>query len=133
MLTDGGIVYADDGTGAEAVSRPRRLGAEDLALAGKRSAIITGRSSPLVEVRAAELGIDLVIQGAADKLPAYRDLLRRRWVARSQVCYVGDDVPDVPVLRDCGLAVAVADACAEARAAAHYVTGAAAAAARSAR
>ena len=70
----------------------------------------------MVDVRAAELGIDAVIQGAGDKLPAYRFLLRDAGVAPEQVCYVGDDLPDLPPLRQCGLAVAVADACPEVRA-----------------
>jgi 3-deoxy-D-manno-octulosonate 8-phosphate phosphatase (KDO 8-P phosphatase) len=78
-----------------------------------------------VAVRAAELGIDPVIQGAPDKLPPYRELLRAGGWRPEQVCYVGDDVPDLPVLRNCGLAVAVADACPEVLAEAHYVTRAA--------
>src|SRR5207245_2520966 len=77
--------------------------------------------SQLVEVRAAELGIDPVIQGAAEKMPAYRELLRAGGWRPGQVCYVGDDVPDLPVLCNCGLAVAVADAAPEVLAAAHYV------------
>jgi 3-deoxy-D-manno-octulosonate 8-phosphate phosphatase (KDO 8-P phosphatase) len=93
--------------------------------AGKRSGLITGRSSPLVELRAAELGIGFVVQGAADKEPAYRRMLVEAGVTDEAVCYVGDDLPDVPPLRDCGLAVAVADACSEARTVAHYITQAA--------
>ena len=73
-------------------------------------------------MRAAELGIDPVIQGATDKLPAYRDLLRAGPWRTEQVCYIGDDVPDLPILRQCGLAVAVGDACPEVVADAHYVT-----------
>jgi 3-deoxy-D-manno-octulosonate 8-phosphate phosphatase (KDO 8-P phosphatase) len=122
VLTTGGIGYGSpeleikqfhvrDGSGLKVWHR-----------AGKRSGIITGRSSPLVERRAAELGIGFVVQGAADKLPAYRRLLSEAGVADEAVCYVGDDLPDVPPLCVCGLAVAVADACPEARASAHYIT-----------
>jgi 3-deoxy-D-manno-octulosonate 8-phosphate phosphatase (KDO 8-P phosphatase) len=75
-----------------------------------------------VDVRAAELGISPVIQGAPEKLPAYRTILRETGLKAEQVCYVGDDVPDLSILTRCGLAVAVADACSEVRAAAHYVT-----------
>src|SRR5207302_3833978 len=69
-----------------------------------------------------ELGVDLVYQGAADKLAAWRRALETTGVSPSEVCYIGDDLPDLPPLRRSGLAVAVADACAEARADAHYVT-----------
>jgi 3-deoxy-D-manno-octulosonate 8-phosphate phosphatase (KDO 8-P phosphatase) len=92
---------------------------------GKKSALITGRSSPIVEVRAAEVGIETVYQGATDKMPAYRQLLKEHGLRPEQVCYVGDDVPDLPLMWYCGLAVAVADACPDVVAAAHYVTRAA--------
>src|SRR5207302_1911975 len=84
--------------------------------------VISGRSSRAVEVRAAELGISFVLQGAADKRPAYQRVLTEMGVRAEQVCFVGDDVPDLPILHNCGLAVAVADACPEVRTAAHYVT-----------
>jgi 3-deoxy-D-manno-octulosonate 8-phosphate phosphatase (KDO 8-P phosphatase) len=122
VLTDGGIVYADDG--AEIKTFHVRDGS-GLALwrrAGKRAGIITGRRSRIVEVRAAELGIDPVLQGAADKLAAFRQVLAATGFRPEQVAYVGDDLPDVPVLRHVGLAAAVADACPEARADAHFVT-----------
>jgi 3-deoxy-D-manno-octulosonate 8-phosphate phosphatase (KDO 8-P phosphatase) len=125
VLTAGGIAYGSpeleikqfhvrDGSGLKIWHR-----------AGKRSGLITGRSSPVVERRAAELGIGLVVQGAADKGSAYLRLLAEAGVTDEAVCYVGDDLPDVPPLRACGLAVAVADACPEARALAHYLTQAA--------
>jgi 3-deoxy-D-manno-octulosonate 8-phosphate phosphatase (KDO 8-P phosphatase) len=90
--------------------------------AGKRTGLLTGRSSPLVEHRASELGIGWVVQGASEKLSAYRRILAEAGVGEEAVCYIGDDVPDVPLLRLCGLAVAVADACPEARTIAHYIT-----------
>jgi 3-deoxy-D-manno-octulosonate 8-phosphate phosphatase (KDO 8-P phosphatase) len=63
-----------------------------------------------------------VLQGAVDKLPAYRDLLAQTGLQSDQVCYVGDDVPDLPLLRRCGLAIGVADACTDVLADVHYVT-----------
>jgi len=125
VLTDGGIVYADDEAELKKFHVRDGSGLKVWQLAGKRAAIITGRSSPVVRVRAAELGIDPVVQGAADKLAAYRQILQATGVRPEQVCMVGDDVPDLPLLRHCGLAVAVADACPEAVAEAHYVTRAA--------
>ena len=115
VLTDGGIVYSDHD--AEIKKFHVRDGS-GLALwrkAGKRAAIITGRRSRIVEIRAAELGIDPVVQGAADKLPGLRQVLAVTGFRPEQVAYVGDDLPDVPVLRNVGLAAAVADACPEAR------------------
>jgi 3-deoxy-D-manno-octulosonate 8-phosphate phosphatase (KDO 8-P phosphatase) len=126
VLTEGGIVYGE--TGAQVSLEIKSFHVRDgsgLKLwhrAGKRSAVITGRSSGLVEVRAAELGVSRVFQGAADKSRPLAQLLCETGLSAAAVCYVGDDVPDVPPLRVCGLAVAVADACPEARAVAHYVT-----------
>ena len=122
VLTDGSIIYADDGVEVKAFHVRDGSGLKLWHQAGKRSALITGRSSPAVEVRAAELGVGFVTQGASAKLPAYRELLARAGARPEEVCYVGDDLPDLPPLRHCGLAVAVADACAEVRAEAHYVT-----------
>jgi 3-deoxy-D-manno-octulosonate 8-phosphate phosphatase (KDO 8-P phosphatase) len=121
VLTDGGIVYSDHGVEWKKFHVRDGSGLKLWQLAGKRAAILSGRSSPLVEVRAAELGLAPVVQGAADKLAAYRRILEETGLRPEQVCYVGDDLPDLPVLLNCGLAVAVADASAEVRSAAHYV------------
>ena len=125
VLTEGGIVYGTGGLEVKRFHVRDGSGIKLWRLAGRRCALITGRSSPVVDGRAAELGVDFVFQGASDKQPVYRRLLEEAALDPSAVCYVGDDVPDLPLLRDCGLAVAVADACREARAAAHYVTRAA--------
>jgi 3-deoxy-D-manno-octulosonate 8-phosphate phosphatase (KDO 8-P phosphatase) len=122
VLTDGRITYTADGV--EVKSFHVRDGS---ALAfwqrpGGLVAIISGRSSRAVDVRAAELGIGLVVQGAGDKLAALRGVLDATGVRSDEACAVGDDLPDLPVLRACGLAVAVADACPEVRAAADHVT-----------
>jgi 3-deoxy-D-manno-octulosonate 8-phosphate phosphatase (KDO 8-P phosphatase) len=122
VLTDGSVVYTDNGVEVKAFHVRDGSGLKLWRLAGKTAALISGRTSRAVEVRAAELGIAPVVQGAADKLPAFRTLLGAAERRPEEVCYLGDDVPDLPVLRACGLAVAVADACAEVRAAAHYVT-----------
>lgn len=126
VLTDGGIVYA--AAGGATTNEIKAFHVRDgsgLKLwhrAGLRSAIITGRSSPVVAHRAGELGVSRVFQGASDKMPSLLTLVRENGIATSAVCYVGDDEPDVPLLGTVGLAVAVADACPSARAVAHYVT-----------
>jgi 3-deoxy-D-manno-octulosonate 8-phosphate phosphatase (KDO 8-P phosphatase) len=125
VLTDGGIIYGDDGVELKEFHVRDGAGLQLWRRAGKRAAILTGRTSRVVEVRAAEVGISTVLQGAADKLAGYRSLLRQTGATPEQVCFVGDDLPDLPVLRNCGLPVAVADACPEALEDAHYVTGAA--------
>jgi 3-deoxy-D-manno-octulosonate 8-phosphate phosphatase (KDO 8-P phosphatase) len=122
VLTDGSIVYADDGVEIKAFHVRDGSGLKLWQREGKRAAVISGRRSRAVEVRAAELGIDPVIQGAADKLAAYRQLLDGSGLRPEQVAAVGDDLPDLPLLGNCGLAVAVADACAEVRAEAHCIT-----------
>ena len=90
--------------------------------AGLRSGIISGRTSPAVEWRARDLGITFVRQGAFNKVEVFEDVVDAADVEESEVCYVGDDVVDIPLMRRAGLAAAVADATEETRAAAHYVT-----------
>jgi 3-deoxy-D-manno-octulosonate 8-phosphate phosphatase (KDO 8-P phosphatase) len=122
VLTSGGIVYGSPEMEIKQFNVRDGSGLHLWHLAGKRTGLLTGRSSPLVQRRAAELGIGLVVQGASEKLPAYQSMLAQANVGGEAVCYIGDDLPDVPLLRLCGLAVAVADACPEARAVAHYIT-----------
>jgi 3-deoxy-D-manno-octulosonate 8-phosphate phosphatase (KDO 8-P phosphatase) len=125
VLTAGEIIYADNGIELKAFHVRDGSGLKVWHQAGKRSAILTGRTSPVVGVRATELGVHRVLQGAADKLAAYRQFLAEWGLRPEQVCFIGDDLPDLPLLRHCGLAVAVADACREAVREAHYVTRAA--------
>lgn len=122
VLTDGGIVYADNGVEIKRFHVRDGTGLKLWRMAGKRVAIVSGRSSATVEVRAAELGISPVLQGRSEKLPAFEAVLTETGLRADQVCAVGDDLPDLPVLLRAGLAVAVADACPEVREAAHHVT-----------
>jgi len=122
VLTDGRIVYAGAGEEIKAFHVRDGSGIRLWQNAGKRAAIITGRTTLAVARRAAELGIDLVIQGAADKRVALRSILDTTGLRPEQAAGIGDDLPDLPILRAVGLALAVADACAEVRHAAHFVT-----------
>ena len=122
VLTDGRIIYGTDNLEVKAFHVRDGSGLKLWHRAGKRSAVITGRNSPVVAVRAAELGVAHVVQGAAEKLGALRRVLVEMAVPEEAVCYVGDDLPDLAPMGRCGLAVAVADACAEVRRAAHHVT-----------
>jgi 3-deoxy-D-manno-octulosonate 8-phosphate phosphatase (KDO 8-P phosphatase) len=122
VMTDGRVVYTDAGQEIKAFHVRDGSGLKFWRQAGGRVAILSGRSSPAVTRRAAELGIEPVIQGADEKLPALGRILSETGLRPDQVCAVGDDLPDLPVLSRCGLAVAVADAAPEVRAAAHFVT-----------
>jgi 3-deoxy-D-manno-octulosonate 8-phosphate phosphatase (KDO 8-P phosphatase) len=122
VLTDGSIMYTDAGAEVKRFHVRDGSGLKLWHLAGKRSAIVSGRKSQAVERRAAELGIAPVLQGQSDKLPAFGVLVTVTGLRAEQVCAIGDDLPDLPVMRRAGLAVAVADACAEVRKAADYVT-----------
>ena len=122
VLTDGGITYTDQGAELKTFHVRDGSGIKLWLACGKKACLLTGRSSAIVTRRATELGVTAVVQGTHDKLAAFRGLMSEQKVAAERTAYVGDDLPDLPVLTAAGLAVAVADACPEARALAHHVT-----------
>jgi 3-deoxy-D-manno-octulosonate 8-phosphate phosphatase (KDO 8-P phosphatase) len=122
VLTDGRITPVLGGDELKSFHTQDGHGLVMLHRAGLRSGIISGRTSRLVEARAADLGITYVRQGALDKLSIFDALLAEADVAPAEIAYVGDDVVDIPLMRRAGLSVAVADATADTREAAHYVT-----------
>jgi 3-deoxy-D-manno-octulosonate 8-phosphate phosphatase (KDO 8-P phosphatase) len=89
---------------------------------GIRTGLITGRDSTATARRAREASMEFVIQGQPKKLESYKAVLVRAGVSDDEVAYVGDDLPDLPILERVGLAVAVNDAVAEVKRAAHYIT-----------
>ena len=122
VLTDG--VIAIDDRGVETKHFHVRDGSA-LSLwrkSGRRAAILSGRFAPLVDRRAAELGIEPVIQGASEKGEAFRAMIAELGVEARQVCFVGDDLADLPVLGAVGLSACPADAAPEVRRGAHLVT-----------
>ena len=122
VLTDGRITPVPGGDELKSFHTRDGHGLVMLHRAGLRSGIISGRRSRLVEMRAADLGISYVRQGALNKTEAFEGLLAEAGVEAGRAAFVGDDVVDIPLMRRCGLAVAVADATPDTRAAAHYVT-----------
>jgi 3-deoxy-D-manno-octulosonate 8-phosphate phosphatase (KDO 8-P phosphatase) len=122
VLTDGSIVFNNEGIETKRFHIRDGLGVKLWRWAGGKFGVITGRNSHIVNVRAAELGIDVVRQGTEHKLPALREIAAQFQLSLEQVCYIGDDLPDLAAVRNSGLGVAVADACAEVREAAAYVT-----------
>jgi 3-deoxy-D-manno-octulosonate 8-phosphate phosphatase (KDO 8-P phosphatase) len=122
VMTDGRITPVPGGDELKSFHTRDGHGLVMLHRAGLRSGIISGRTSRLVEMRAADLGIAFVRQGARDKVEAFESLMAEAGVHPDDAAFVGDDVVDIPLMRRCGLALAVADATPETRAAAHYVT-----------
>lgn len=122
VLTPGQIVFNNQGIETKQFHIRDGLGIRLWQRAGYKFGLITGRSSHIVKIRAAELDVEIVRQTAEDKLPVAQEILAQLGLQPHQACYIGDDLPDLPVLKAVGLGVAVADACQEVRDAAHYVT-----------
>jgi len=122
VLTDGRLYYGARGELLKAFHVRDGHGIKALRAAGIEVAVLSGRRSPAVRRRCRELGIRHVIQGADDKLAAFERLARTLGVEPRECACIGDDVPDLPLMRAVGLACAVADAHAAARRAAHYIT-----------
>ncbi len=110
VLTDGSIVYTGTGEQVQAFHVRDGLGIKLLALHGIETAIITARASRALEKRCHELGIRHVFQSVGDKLACLDGLLAELGLVYHQVCGVGDDWVDLPVLKKCGLSVTVKDA-----------------------
>ncbi len=110
VLTDGSLFVGDDGQEYKAFNSRDGHGIKMLLKYGVDVAIITGRTSKVVEHRMANLGITHVYQGKLDKLPAYEELRGKLGISEEETAYVGDDVVDLPVMRRVGLAIAVQDA-----------------------
>jgi len=92
--------------------------------AGLRTGVITGRESAAMRRRAKELNIEFVYEKQPHKIAAYEEIMQKAGVTESEVAYLGDDLPDIPVMRRVGLAVAVGDAVPEVKKIAHYTTAA---------
>jgi 3-deoxy-D-manno-octulosonate 8-phosphate phosphatase (KDO 8-P phosphatase) len=125
VMTDGTLYIGEHGEAFKAFNILDGHGMKMLQGAGIATAIISGRSSEAVARRAAELGIEHVVQGSHDKVAAFEALIATLDLTADQCSFVGDDLPDLPVMRLCGLAVAVANAAEPVKSAAHYVTRAA--------
>ena len=122
VLTDGGILYDNQGIEIKKFHIRDGLGIKLWQRAGHKFGVLTARTSHIVKVRATELGVDIIRQGFETKLPVAREILRELRLPAENVCYIGDDLTDLPVIRHVGLGVAVADASSEVRAAASHIT-----------
>ena len=122
VLTNGSLFLGDDGQEYKAFNSKDGHGMVMLQQSGVEIAIITGRTSEVVQIRMASLGIERVYQGKREKLPAYEEIKQITGFDDAQIAYVGDDVVDLPVMTRVGFAVAVQDAHALAKQHAHWVT-----------
>jgi 3-deoxy-D-manno-octulosonate 8-phosphate phosphatase (KDO 8-P phosphatase) len=126
VLTDGHIIYHDDGSEMKAFDVQDGHGIKLLQRAGIEVALITGRFCRAVDHRAEGLGIRRVYQGAREKLEAYEEILAETGLKDEEIGFMGDDLIDLPLLRRVGFAVVVPSAVSHVIPYAHYVTRAAA-------
>ncbi len=122
VLTDGRLYFSATGEELKVFHARDGQGIVDWHKAGFRSAIISGRNSPIVEMRAKQLGIEYILQGRKEKVSAFNELIATAGVGADETAFVGDDTPDAKVFPFVELAVAVGDAHDAVKAAAHHVT-----------
>lgn len=122
VMTDGGLFLADSGEEFKRFNSLDGQGIKMLRASGVEVAIITGRTSRCVAARAASLGISHVFQGVEDKLDAMTGLLDKLRLTRDAAAYMGDDVPDLLVMRHVGLSICVPEAPSLVRDHSNYVT-----------
>jgi len=122
VLTDGRLIIHSDGTESKHFHTHDGHGIRLWLRAGLKVALLSGRACPAVERRAEQLGIPHVLLDRHFKRPALEELLQEVRLTAAQVAYIGDDLPDLPVMRHVGFGVAVANAVAEVKEQADYVT-----------
>jgi 3-deoxy-D-manno-octulosonate 8-phosphate phosphatase (KDO 8-P phosphatase) len=122
VMTDGTLFIGKDGESFKPFNILDGLGLKLLRNSGVATGIITGRASAAVNARVAELAIDHCITGADNKVRAYTSLRQDLGLKDTEVCYMGDDLPDLPVLRQCGLAFCPPGAVAQIREQSHFIT-----------
>ncbi|MCU4675464.1 3-deoxy-manno-octulosonate-8-phosphatase KdsC [Catenovulum sp. 2E275] len=110
VFSDGRIYLGNNGEELKAFHTRDGFGIKAIINAGIQVAVITGRKSQIVENRMTSLGIQHIYQGQEDKTKAFKQLCQQLNLTAQQVAYIGDDVPDLTVMKQIGLAIAVADA-----------------------
>lgn len=124
VLTNGQIVYTSTGEELKYFHVRDGTAIKAWQQTGRKLAIISGRSSPAVTIRAKELGIQLIYQGVADKSVALSSILAKESLEPTQVAAMGDDLADICLFLQVGVGIAVANACAELRQLAYFTTNA---------
>lgn len=126
VLTDGKMFYFKDSNGRDhefkAFNSHDGIGIIVLNKFGIKTGIITGRESESIFERAKTLKMDYIYQGFITKMWAFREILKKSGIKKEEICYMGDDLPDIPVMKEVGFAVAPSNAVPEVKKYAHYVT-----------
>jgi 3-deoxy-D-manno-octulosonate 8-phosphate phosphatase (KDO 8-P phosphatase) len=122
VLTDGRLELMENGDEQKTFHARDGQGISLFHRAGLKTGIISGRTSRAVELRAQDLSMSYVRQGAKDKIEALEEIMAEAQVSSHECAYIGDDLADIPVMLRLGLAVAVADAVMETKQAAHFIT-----------
>jgi len=110
VFTDGRFYLSDDGTESKSFHTQDGYGIRRLLDAGVSVAVISGRKSGAVEKRMSELGVQHLVQGCGDKVAALDTIISGLNISANECAYVGDDIPDLPLLKHVGFAIAVANA-----------------------
>ena len=110
VFTDGRFYLSDNGVESKAFNTQDGFGVRQLLDANIAVAVISGRSSGAVERRMSELGVPHVVQGCKDKVAALDSIIKTLGITRLECAYVGDDIPDLPLLNHVGVSIAVANA-----------------------
>lgn len=122
VFTDGRFYLSDEGVETKAFATQDGFGIRRLLAAGIEVAVISGRSSGAVDRRMTELGVEHVMQGCRDKVSAFKDLIANLGIPAEACAFVGDDIPDLPLLSAVGYSIAVANAVSEVREACDHTT-----------
>jgi 3-deoxy-D-manno-octulosonate 8-phosphate phosphatase (KDO 8-P phosphatase) len=122
VLTDGRLYFGPTGEELKVFFVRDGQGLAYWHKAGFRSGIISGRTNPILEMRAKQLGVEFIWQGRKEKVSAFHELIEAAGASAEETAYVGDDTPDAEVFPLAGLGIAVGDALDEVKSAAHYVT-----------
>jgi 3-deoxy-D-manno-octulosonate 8-phosphate phosphatase (KDO 8-P phosphatase) len=122
VLTDGRLYFGTSGEELKVFHVRDGQGIVMWHQAGFRSGIITGRNSPILEMRMKQLGVEFIRQGRKEKVSAFHEIVAAANISPSEIAFIGDDTPDAQVFPFVGLAVAVGDAHDAVKTAAHYVT-----------
>ncbi len=122
VLTDGSIVFGSDSLEIKSFNVQDGLGITLARLGGLKTGIITGRKSKVVERRGKELKFDVISQGSFNKYPEFQKIKEEFTLSNEEICYIGDDLLDISILREVGFSVAPANARDEVKAICDYVT-----------
>ncbi len=122
VLTDGRLYFGPTGEELKVFHVRDGQGIVMLHAAGFRTGIISGRNSPIVELRAKQLGVEFILQGRDEKVPAFNEMIAAAGVTADETAFIGDDTPDAELFPLVGLSATVADAHNAVKAAAHHIT-----------